>query len=124
MCIKAVENYPHTLEFLTELYKAQNMCDKTVDTYPSAMEFVQECQKPEKIGGKAVNKCLFIFDCISDQYKTQEMFENIVSNGPSLIVYCPVKYITQVLKLILDCLVTSKTSKKLFTTLYADENGV
>ena len=44
---------------------------------------------------KAVNECLFVFDCILDQYKTLEMCDTVVSNDPPLIVYCPVKYITQ-----------------------------
>ena len=28
MCHKAVENYPHALEFVTECYKTQKMSDK------------------------------------------------------------------------------------------------
>ena len=43
---------------------------------------------------KAVNECLFVFDCILDQYETLEMCDTVVSNDPPLIVYCPVKYIT------------------------------
>ena len=51
---------------------------------------------------KAVNRCIFVFDSIPDQYKTQEMCnEAVISNWPS---------------------VTSKMIKKLFTALYADEN--
>ena len=44
---------------------------------------------------KAVNKYLFEFNCIPDQYKTQEMCKTVVSNDRSLIAYCPDKYITQ-----------------------------
>ena len=33
---------------------------------------------------KAVNKCSFVFDCIPDQYKTQEMCDTIASNDPSI----------------------------------------
>ena len=43
---------------------------------------------------KAVNMCFFIFDSISDWYKTQQMCERIVSEDPFLIVYCPDKYET------------------------------
>ena len=96
---------------------------------------------------KAVNKCLFVFDSIRDQYKTQEMCDTVASHDSTLIVYCPDKYITQkmydeavdedpfliiycpdkyiyslaVLILIPDWIVTSKRIKKPFTALYADD---
>ena len=35
MCNKAVDNYPHALEFVPECYKTQKVCDKAVDTYPA-----------------------------------------------------------------------------------------
>ena len=44
---------------------------------------------------KAVNRLFFAFDSIHDQYKTQEMGDTVVSEDPSLIVYCPDKYKTQ-----------------------------
>ena len=56
MCNKAVENYPHALEFVPECYK---MCDKAVNTYPSPIEFVPECFMTQKMCEKAVNKCFF-----------------------------------------------------------------
>ena len=37
MCNKAVDNYPHALEFVSECYKTQKMCDKAVNTYPSTI---------------------------------------------------------------------------------------
>ena len=43
MCNKAVDNYPHMLEFVLEFYKTQEMCDKVVDIYPSTIKFVPEC---------------------------------------------------------------------------------
>ena len=43
---------------------------------------------------KAVNRCFFVFDSISNQYKAQEMCKTIVSEDPSLIVNCPDKHIT------------------------------
>ena len=49
---------------------------------------------------------VFVFDCIPDQCKTQEMFDVAVD------------YSLAVLKLIPDWFVI----KKLFTTLYADKN--
>ena len=48
MCNKAVENYPHTLEYVSECYKTQKMFDKAVDTYPSTIKFVPECCKNER----------------------------------------------------------------------------
>ena len=38
MCNKAVDSYPHKLEFFPKCYKTQNMCDKAVDTYPSTIK--------------------------------------------------------------------------------------
>ena len=75
----------------------------------------------------------FVFGPIPDQYKTQEMCDRVVSEDPSIIVYCPGKYKTQrmrdevvhdslaALKLTPDWFVTSKTIKELYTALYADE---
>ena len=48
MCDKAVDNYPHALEFVPEFYKLEKMCDKAVDTHPSTIEFVPECYKTQK----------------------------------------------------------------------------
>ena len=40
---RAVYNYPHAVEYVTEGYKTQKMCDKDVDTYPSTIKFLLEC---------------------------------------------------------------------------------
>ena len=42
MCDKAVDNYPHTLEFAPECYKTQKMCGKAVDAYPSIVKYVPD----------------------------------------------------------------------------------
>ena len=42
MCRKAVDNYPHALEFVPECYKTQKMYDKAVNTYASSIKFVPE----------------------------------------------------------------------------------
>ena len=39
MCNKAVDNYPHALEFVSECYKTRKMCDKVVNNYPSTVKF-------------------------------------------------------------------------------------
>ena len=43
MCNKAVDNYPHALEFFPNYYKTQKMRNKAVNTSPSAIQFVPEC---------------------------------------------------------------------------------
>ena len=146
MCNKAVDDYPHALEFVRECCKTQKMCDKTVNTYPSTIKVVSECYKTQKMCDKAVNRCFFVFDsipdqynpslivCCPDKYKTQRIFDRVPYEDNFLIVYCPDKYITQkmcdkavddsiaALKLIPDWFVTNKMIKKLFTALDADEN--
>ena len=73
----------------------------------------------------------FVLDSISDQYKSQEICDIVVSLYPFLTVYCPDQYETQrmcdkalddspeALKLFPDCFVTSKMIKKLYN-LYTD----
>ena len=42
MCNKAVDNYPHALEFAPECYKTQIICDKAVDIHPPTIKLVPE----------------------------------------------------------------------------------
>ena len=37
------------------------MCDKAVDNYPHELEFVSECCKSQRMCNKAVDKCTFLF---------------------------------------------------------------
>ena len=39
MCNKAVDDYHHTLKFVPECYKAQQISDEPVDGYPSTIKF-------------------------------------------------------------------------------------
>ena len=76
----------------------------------------------------------FVFVCIPDRNKTQDMCNRVVYEDTLLIVYCPDKYKTQrmceeavddflaTLKLISDLFVTSKMIQKLYTALYTDGN--
>ena len=108
MCNKAIENYPHALEYVSECYKTQKVCDKADDTFHSTIKFVTECYKTNEICHRAVHRCFFVFDSILDKYI-------------SLINICPYKYVTQeicdeavndslaTLKLIPDWFVKSKT---------------
>ena len=67
ICNKAVENYPHTLHFVPECYKTKKkMCNKAVNTYPSTIKLIPECFMTQKMCGKAINRCFFAFDFISD----------------------------------------------------------
>ena len=56
---KAVENYPHALEFISESYKTQKMCDKAVNIYPSTIKLVSECFMTQEMYDKAGNRCFF-----------------------------------------------------------------
>ena len=48
MCNKAVDNYPHALEFVPECFMAQEIWDKAVNTHSSTIEFIPECYKTQK----------------------------------------------------------------------------
>ena len=62
------------------------------------------------------------------------MCDTVISNGPSLVVYCPDNYKSQImceeavyncvaaLKLVPDWFLLSEIIKKIFTALYADES--
>ena len=65
------------------------MCDKAINTHYSTIHFVPECYIRLK---KFVMK-LSIFSCV--YFLTQEMCDRDISEDPSLIVYCPNKYITR-----------------------------
>ena len=54
MCNKAIENYPHALEYVSECYKTQKMCDKADDIFHSTIRFVAECYKTNEICHRAV----------------------------------------------------------------------
>ena len=68
MCNKAIENYPHALEYVSECYKTQKMCDKADDIFHSTIRFVAECYKTNEICHRAVHRCFFVFDSILDKY--------------------------------------------------------
>ena len=42
-----------------------------------------------------VNTCVFVFHSVFDLYKTQEMWDRVVSEDSFMIIYCPYKYKTQ-----------------------------
>ena len=57
MCGKAVDSYPHALEFVPECYKTQKMCDKAADTYPSMIKYDLNQCKTQEMCDKAVERC-------------------------------------------------------------------
>ena len=112
----------------------QEMCNKAVENYPHALEFVPECCKTQKMRDKVVHRCFFCIWSYSWSIYTQEMGGTVVSEGFFLVVYWSDKYKTQrmcdeaiddcliALKLVPDWFVTSKMIEKSVIVLYADEN--
>ena len=49
MCNRGVKNYAHSLKFIPNQYKIQEMCVKAVNNYPSRLLFVPECYKPQAV---------------------------------------------------------------------------
>ena len=75
LCDKAVENYPHALEFVPECYKSQKLCNRAVYTHRSTIQFVPECYKTQEICYKAVHRCflyliLFLININLKKYVT------------------------------------------------------
>ena len=86
MCNKAVDNYPHALEFVPECYKTQKMChNKTVDAYPFTIKFIPECFMTQEMCDKAVNRCFsyLIVSLIDIKLKkcVTELFLKIILNS-------------------------------------------
>ena len=44
---------------------------------------------------KAIDTCLCVFDSVPNQYKTQKMYNKVVSNDPFILKHCPNRYKTQ-----------------------------
>ena len=81
MCNKAVDNYPHALEFVSECYNTEKLFDKDANTNSSIMQFVPECYKTQGMWDKAFNKCfltffVFLINIKIKKYMT-ELFLNI-----------------------------------------------
>ena len=80
MCNKAVDNYPHALEYVSECYKT---CDKAVDTYPSTTKFVPECfmtlemWDKEEMCDEDVDDSLAALKIIPDWFVTSKMIKKL-----------------------------------------------
>ena len=44
--------------------------------------------KTQEMCHKAVNTCFIVFSSVSDWYKSQEMCERVVSEGPFVLIFC------------------------------------
>ena len=62
MCNKAVDHYPHALEFVLNYYMTQKMSGKVVNTHSSTIQFVSECYKTQEMYDKAFIYILFIYN--------------------------------------------------------------
>ena len=47
VCNKAIDNYPHALEFVPDWYMTQEICDKVVNTHSCTIRFVPEWYKTQ-----------------------------------------------------------------------------
>ena len=56
------------------------MCNKAVDNYPHALEFVPECFTTQGMCDEVFNKSFLAFFYILGRYKTQQMCDRIISN--------------------------------------------
>ena len=48
-----------TLKNAPDGYKNQEMCNKAVENYPHALEFGPECSKTKEMCHRAVHRCFF-----------------------------------------------------------------
>ena len=48
------------------------------------MRSVPECFMSQEMCNKAVNRCFFVFDYVTDWYETQEICDRVVSEDPFL----------------------------------------
>ena len=67
-----------------------------------------------------VNTCVFVFHSVFDLYKTQEMWERVVSEDSFMIIYCSYKYKTQnmYVEAVDDCLAALKFIPGWFVTSF------
>ena len=68
---KSVDNYLHALEIVPECYETQKCVTKLpVNTFSSTIEYIPDQFKTQEICDKALDKCLFVFYSVPNQYKT------------------------------------------------------
>ena len=83
---KAVDNYPDALEFVPE-------CCKIFIQYSFFCNTISpECYKTEGMCYMAFNECFLAFIYIPNWYKSQEMYDRVISKNPFSIRYVPNQY--------------------------------
>ena len=56
--------------FLNAVTRLKQMCVKAVDTYPSTIEYIPDQFMIQGMCDKAIDKCPFVFESVPDQYRT------------------------------------------------------
>ena len=73
----------------------QEVCIKAVDSYPSTIQYVPDWYQTQEMRIRAVNTCSFVFGSVPYQYNTQQICIKAVDYNPSTIKYDPDQYKTQ-----------------------------
>ena len=110
MCNQAVDINIDASEYIAQCFKTQEMWDKPVDVDPSVIQFVPELSKLKKCVIKLLILLILVFDSIPDRFKTQKMCDKAVDDFLPTWKFVP------------DWLVTSKMNKKLYNTVFADDD--
>ena len=110
MCNQAVDINIDASEYVAQCFKTQEMWDKPVDVDPSVIQFVSELSKLKKCVIKLLILLILVFDSIPDRFKTQKMCDKAVDDFLPTWKFVP------------DWLVTSKMIKKLYNTVFADDD--
>lgn len=85
------------------------MCIKAADTSP-------ECYEAQKMFHKIVYICPFLFNYASDQHRSQKRCDEVISEYPFLLKYCPVKTWEMLNKTVDVCLLALKFVHDWFVT--------
>ena len=56
--------------FLNAVTRLKQMCVKAVDTYPSTIEYIPDQFMIQEMCDKAIDKCPFVFESVPNQYRT------------------------------------------------------
>ena len=77
MCDKAVDTCPLVFDFVSDLYKSQEICDKAVFKELFMMTYCLDIYKTQKISDKAVDAFLPTLNFVLDWYITSKMLEKL-----------------------------------------------
>ena len=77
MCDKAVDTCPLVFDFVSDLYKSQEICDKAVFKELFMLTYCLDIYKTQKISDKAVDAFLPTLNFVLDWYITSKMLEKL-----------------------------------------------